>query len=78
MIKTSVEAVVDELDRWSREILVGLKRDGGEALVTELVDATTVEERQKAVSWPGDTSAAGDPTLRATINKNTPTTIAAV
>lgn len=46
MSETSVEADVDELDRWSREILVGLKRDGGEALVTELVDATTVEERQ--------------------------------
>lgn len=46
MSETSVEADVDELDRWSREILVGLKRDGGEALVAELVDATTVEERQ--------------------------------
>jgi len=46
MSEISVEAVVDELDRWSREILVGLKRDGGEALVAELVDATTVEERQ--------------------------------
>jgi hypothetical protein len=46
MSETSVEADVDELDRWSREILVGLKRDGGEALVAGLVDATTVEERQ--------------------------------
>jgi hypothetical protein len=46
MNKVAIEETVDSLDRWAREVLVGLKRDGDAAFVSDLVSSTTVDERQ--------------------------------